>query len=137
VQCSHEYAIEQCNCECNCAEEHTSSLQIVLLQVLALFRAADTDGSETLDRDELAAVLRKLCAPLRCSPFRSIRWARSVRSAQATVELMHTKPHWYGEWLSYAIDRSWEFTTASGSSAFAQCIAECDLVRRSQILCTA
>jgi hypothetical protein len=91
-------------------EEHTSSLQTVLLQVLALFRAADTDGSETLDRDELAAVLRKLCAPLQ--PIRSIRWARSVRSAQATVELccmmhmMHTKPHWYGEWRSYAIDRS-------------------------------
>jgi hypothetical protein len=50
-------------------EEHTSSLQTVLLQVLALFRAADTDGSETLDRAELAAVLRKLCAPLRCNPF--------------------------------------------------------------------
>ncbi len=42
--------------------------------------------------------------------------------------MMHTKPHWYGEWLSYAIDRSWGFTTASGSSAFAQCIAECDLL---------
>ena len=51
-------------------EERTSSRQTTsTVQVLALFRAADTDGSETLDRAELAAVLRKLCAPLRCNPF--------------------------------------------------------------------